>query len=541
MSPTSDSCLRLVVAALCVTVATSIARGQVFQYDFEGNSGSFFGSSLNRVGDIDKDGADDFIVGAPEDGTNSQGSAVVYSGASGAILTLLKGSANSFLGWSVDGRLDLDGDGYNDILVGETGDSSVLAYSPHLATKLYKISGPAGSNFGNAVRSLESDLDGDGVDDFIVGAWTVDSAYVCSGATGSKLYAKTGQSGSLFGFAVSRAGDIDGDHVCDFLIASPNYTDSSLNVVGRVSAFSGATGTKIWSCDGTTYGAQFGTSVAEPGDLDGDGVADCIVGAPADIGPSGYKTGAVSVISGTTGTVVQKIGGDAATDAFGYDVRGVSGDIDGDGVRDYIVGAPNGLNGQGYARTISGAAGTVLHTYVEQTRDPSGVYSFYGSSVAGGDFNGDGLPDVLIGDSLFNHFQGLIEVFDAAKAAWSNYGAGWPGKQGVPSLTATGNPVIGQSIGITIGNSAGVSTSCILVLGLSQASIPTGKDGTLLVAPALFLPLSLPAGSLTLNGNIPNDPSLAAVNAYLQALEVDAGASKGVSFTAGLDLFFGYN
>jgi hypothetical protein len=221
-------------------------------------------------------------------------------------------------------------------------------------------------------------------------------------------------------------------------------------------------------------------------------------------------------------------------------VRGFTGDIDKDGVKDFIVGALYGLSYAGYARTLSGASGAVLHTYVEQTNDPMGGYG-YGYSVAGGDFNGDGRTDVLIGNPYYNNDEGLIEIFDTAVASWWNYGIGWGGTLGVPAFTAGSNPVLGQSINLTIANSSLAVTPGLLLLGASQESILTSKGGTLLVNPLIFLPLSLPVGSLVVTGTVPNDPALSGVEAYLQVLELDAGASKGISFTEGLDLLFGFN
>jgi hypothetical protein len=124
-------------------------------------------------------------------------------------------------------------------------------------------------------------------------------------------------------------------------------------------------------------------------------------------------------------------------------------------------------------------------------------------------------------------------------ASWNNYGSGWSGTLGVPSFTPRSNPVVGKSLKIDLDNSLGATTSGILVLGLSQTSLKTGKGGKLLVDPLMFIPLSIPAGGLTISGAIPNDPALYGVDLDLQALEVDAGASKGVSFTQGLDLSFG--
>ena len=542
MTSSQKSLARIAAPVVLLPLLASIARGQVFQYDLEGNNLSSFGWSVNRVGDIDKDGYEDFIVGASSDNNNDRGGATVFSGASGAVIVKIKG-ANDFawFGTSVDGRLDLDGDGFNDVLVGAPGDDSVLAYSPHLMAKIYRITGASSSLFGTSLRSLEADLDGDGIRDFIVGAPGTDAAYIYSGANHALLFSKSGQANSSFGYSVARAGDLDGDHVCDFLIGSPYYTDGSLGVIGRVSAFSGATGTKLWSFDGPVNHSVFGKSIAEPGDLDGDGVSDCVVGAPGDVDAGGTMTGSITAISGATGTLIYKITGDAWGDQFGWDVRGVTGDIDLDGVNDYVVGAPDGNNLAGYARTISGATGATLNTYVEHTVDPSGNPQGYGMSVAGGDFNGDGRPDLLIGNGYFNYSEGLVEIFDTAAAHWQNYGSGWPGTLGVPFFTASNDPYIGQSISFTISNSSLGATPGLLLIGVSQASIPTGKGGTLLVNPLFFLPLSLPSGSLTLTGSVPNDPSIAGLDAYLQTLELDAGASNGLSFTPGLDLFFGFN
>src|SRR5262249_10321246 len=155
-------------------------------------------------------------------------------------------------------------------------------------------------------------------------------------------------------------------------------------------------------------------------------------------------------------------------------------------------------------------------TYVEHTNDPSLFYAKYGNAVLGGDFNGDGRPDVLVCDYHYDGTYGLYEIFDTAVASWVNYGAGWPGTNGIPAFTASGVPAIGQSIGLTIGNSAGAPTSALLLIGSGETSIPTGKGGTLLVAPLLTVALSLPAGSLTLNENLPNDPALCGVHADLQ-------------------------
>jgi hypothetical protein len=125
-------------------------------------------------------------------------------------------------------------------------------------------------------------------------------------------------------------------------------------------------------------------------------------------------------------------------------------------------------------------------------------------------------------------------------ASWANYGVGFPGKLGVPSLTAEANPVLGTSVTLDLGNSAGKSAAALVLIGLQEATIPTTKGGDLLLVPSYTVPVVLPLFGLKLSGSIPNDINLAGVEVDVQALEVDSGAAKGLSFTAGLKLILGY-
>jgi Tol biopolymer transport system component len=129
---------------------------------------------------------------------------------------------------------------------------------------------------------------------------------------------------------------------------------------------------------------------------------------------------------------------------------------------------------------------------------------------------------------------------DAQLAAWTNYGAGFAGTNGVPSLTARADPVLGTSLTLDVENSLGAATPATLFLGFGRASIPTAKGGTLLVDAFLFVPLALPAVDLPLSGSLPNDPTLVGLEVDLQAVEADPGAALGLSFTAGLELTLGY-
>ncbi|MEW6741477.1 MAG: hypothetical protein AB1486_01860 [Planctomycetota bacterium] len=124
-------------------------------------------------------------------------------------------------------------------------------------------------------------------------------------------------------------------------------------------------------------------------------------------------------------------------------------------------------------------------------------------------------------------------------AAWWNYGSGWPGTHGVPCLVANNDPALCFPLSLTICNSFGLPTTAFLFLGLSPADIPTPWDGRLLVRPDWVRRLYLPAGGASLPGDLPCDPAFCGLHVYLQVLELDPGASRGVSFTPGLELVFG--
>lgn len=121
----------------------------------------------------------------------------------------------------------------------------------------------------------------------------------------------------------------------------------------------------------------------------------------------------------------------------------------------------------------------------------------------------------------------------------TTYGVGFAGTLGVPKLTATARPALCAPIGISVQNSAGTTTSALLVPSGLPASMPLGMGPTLLVAPTITVGFPLPAAGVTLNGSIPCEAALVGVAVYLQVLELDPGASGGVAATPGLKLTIG--
>lgn len=124
-------------------------------------------------------------------------------------------------------------------------------------------------------------------------------------------------------------------------------------------------------------------------------------------------------------------------------------------------------------------------------------------------------------------------------ASWQNYGSGWPGTTGVPGLVAQSNPVLCGTIEVFAGNSMGSNGSALLLVGFSAANQETPWDGSLLVVPSLTISLPIPATGLSIASTIPCDDSLCGLALFVQVVEMDPGASRGISFTPGLQLRLG--
>jgi len=154
------------------------------------------------------------------------------------------------------------------------------------------------------------------------------------------------------------------------------------------------------------------------------------------------------------------------------------------------------------------------------------AFSSYASNLVVGDLNAE--PDIFV------HERCSID------ASWSNYGAGFPGTNGVPSFTAQSNPLLGTTVTLDLANSNPGSTFGLLLIGFQQAQIHSALGGDLLLIPALTTVVALPSGGTSFSGAIPSDATLCGFVIDLQAWEADPGAAKSVSFTPGLQLVLGH-
>jgi hypothetical protein len=258
----------------------------------------------------------------------------------------------------------------------------------------------AGDHFGRSVSGA-GDVDGDGYDDLIVGANWNDAggadagrAYVYSGQTGNLIWAFTGEAaGDWFGISVSGAGDVNNDGYDDLIVGAV-YNNAGGDKAGRAYVYSGQTGNLIWTFTGEAARDYFGRSVSGAGDVDNDGYDDLIVGAIYN-DAGGDKAGRAYVYSGQTGNLIYTFTGEAAGDALGYSVSG-AGDVNSDGYHDLIVGAnwnDAGGTDAGRAYVYSGQTGNLMYTFTgEATGDA------FGWSVSGaGDVDNDGYHDLIVG------------------------------------------------------------------------------------------------------------------------------------------------
>jgi Tol biopolymer transport system component len=144
------------------------------------------------------------------------------------------------------------------------------------------------------------------------------------------------------------------------------------------------------------------------------------------------------------------------------------------------------------------------------------------------------IPGLPPGEHLYLRERNLTS------AAWANYGVGWPGTHGIPSLAPSATPALNAAIDLAFDDSWGRWSVALVFLGAQATDLPTGWGGHLLVDPLATVFLALPPGGGTLPGRVPPDEALAGAHVFAQVLEIDPGASDGVSFTPGLDLTLGF-
>lgn len=198
------------------------------------------------------------------------------------------------------------------------------------------------------------------------------------------------------GFSLDGSGDLNGDGWGDILAGAPSATIGSTPRAGYIRVLSGIDGSTLLELQNTKAEDQFGWSVSWVGDIDGDGIPDILVGAPQASPGAKTNAGSVLAFSGSTGSLIYRLDGQNPDDAFGYALA-MLGDIDGDGMPDFAVGAPfaspSGRQQAGIVYVYSGASGSLL--YAIAGGEAGAGLGFSLSSLD--DINGDGIPEIIAG------------------------------------------------------------------------------------------------------------------------------------------------
>jgi uncharacterized protein with PIN domain len=368
------------------------------------------GRSVSAAGDINGDGIADVIIGA-----------------SGADPSGIEGAGESYV---VFGRRD--------------GFPAALNLSELLdGSNGFAINGiDAGDSSGNSV-SAAGDVNGDGIDDVIIGAWRAypngikraGESYVVFGRTTGfpaalNLSDLNGSNGfvingidvwDISGNSVSAARDVNGDGIDDVIIGAPwagsndiDQTGESYVVFGRTTGFPAALnlsdldGSNGFVINGSDHGIETGWSVSAAGDINGDGIDDVIIGA--------YNAGDSYVLFGHTTGFPASINLSYLDGSNGFRIDGgveevasivsAAGDVNGDGIDDVIIGYPEGAGSAGESYVVFGRTNGFPAALSLSDLDGSNGFVINGidaldesgrSVSAAGDVNGDGIADVIIG------------------------------------------------------------------------------------------------------------------------------------------------
>lgn len=566
----------LPILALLLPGICASSQGQVAQLepgtDIVG-PGDLLGSSLCNEGDIDGDGWDDIVVGAPRydwAGGIDAGAVLAYSGRTADLLWARGGTPGECLGTALDVVGDLNGDGHPEFIVAsvhaEVGTAGsgpkgrVTLLSGADGAPIWSEDGSQhGDWFGIAVSGT-GDLNSDGWPDFMVGAHFADdplgaptgSLTVYSGQDRSVLHTLYGDAALAdFGTACDVISDLDDDGVDDLLVgAHEGHQVVGVDNGGYVLVISGATGEEIHRIDNDVPGESFGRDVAALGDVNGDGVADFAVGCNEE---HETQTGYVNIYSGVDFALLASFQGEAQHEEFGFFVAG-PGDMDGDGAADLAVAAPqhgsSGVPNGGKVTVYSVMTGGVIFEKVGDSEN-----DHIGRVAGGGDVNGDGFADLLVGAPEQSSQTGRVWSFLGLPADcvnspasedgdgdgipddcedWFDLGKGLVGHLGqAPALQGEGFLVGGMPMRLSLDHAL-AGAFATLILGLDELCHPF-KGGFLVPTIDLLVPgfVTDPSGSIVLELEWPvGIPS--GTTMFLQWWIVDAAGPFGLTASNGV-------
>ncbi|PIZ54139.1 hypothetical protein COY26_00030 [Candidatus Woesearchaeota archaeon CG_4_10_14_0_2_um_filter_33_10] len=353
-------------------------------------NGDYLGMTTRRAGDFNGDGYTDLVVGSYMSNLTGsyRGKVLIFFGNSSmeetADIEINGTSDNGYFGYKVDSAGDVNGDGYDDIIIG----------SPNINISGSENTGQAHLFFGGS--NVQSSMNADQADIIINGSAAND----------------------YFGDGISSAGDINGDGYSDVMVGAPYASSNGKSYNGQAYIYLGGTDIKsrMNSSDadiiinGSDNWDMFGIETASAGDVNGDGYSDVVVGALYSK-VNGIFTGRAFIFYGSNNLLSSinsasadvRINGSGFYAMFGWALAS-AGDVNGDGYSDVIVGSynnsDNGL-GTGQAYIYFGGAnitGDMDLSHADVTLNGTENESFFGGVLScARDVNGDGYSDVIVG------------------------------------------------------------------------------------------------------------------------------------------------
>jgi hypothetical protein len=362
------------------------------------STGDQFGWIARSVGDVDGDGAIDFTTSAPTSniGGANAGRVYTYSSRSGKLLWTADGKPGEQLGTGLESAGDVDADGVQDVLAGAPYSGRSYVYSGKDGHTLLTLRAENDSDaFGQHVSSA-GDVDHDGHADFLIGAPQNNAggrgagrAYLYSGKDGHLMLTLTGEhAGDAFGSTVGGYSDAKRTFI---IVGAPSAGSGK---VGRTYVYEGLKTKPKFIIESDSTGRALGAMfVSVMGDVNGDGVPD-VYASDFTNGAKGPLTGRIYVHSGSDGRRLFTLTGEGAGEGFGIG-PGKTGDVDHDGHADLVVGSwqySKAATSGGRVYLYSGRDGHPLKTYTD--RIPGDTFGF--DAVGIGDVDGDGTVDLLL-------------------------------------------------------------------------------------------------------------------------------------------------
>jgi FG-GAP repeat protein len=526
---TGAVCKDLIIMILAGSVGRS-ASGQQLLWEATGPPNSHFGTDVDALGDVNGDGAPDLVAGGYL-GFSFSGVVRILSGTTGAQVLQVIGPTSYALGYTVAGLGDVTGDAVPDFLAGSAGPGARL-YSGATGALVYEWL------LGYTWVAGVGDQNGDGVPDALVGGGGFSgAASLFSGADGSPLISLYGSSAyGLFGAGVAGIGDLDGDGDQEFVVGAPVHGAFS-SLPGHAYVYAGGSGTVLDDLSSASPSFDdFGRRPTGLGDITGDGIPD--FGVRGSVGITvGYY-----LYSGADRSLLQVIT-DVPPENETWTMAG-AGDVDGDGVPDAVVGSPGSgpitLPARlptGLATIRSGSDWSVLAAMVPTSTDGLGS----GWSVAAiGDVDGDEFPEVAVGAPGMAPIPPVskVRLYSGAPLGIAVSGSGCGASAaGIPRIAATRSPKVGNTFTINLSRTV-PSTPALLLLGLSNAAwwgtplpfdlAPFGLPGcSLLVSPDFAFGVTTSAfgpgnGRAVFPIAIPNASALAGAQFYGQWYVADS-------------------